>query len=301
MIRAWLLASLLGMTLALQAQTPAPDPDIALKALITDPRLAEISGMAASRQHPGIFWVHNDGDNAAELYAIDARGEHQATLRIAGLRNVDWEDLAAFEWEGKHYLLVADVGDNGGLRRELPLRVIEEPSELADARVPVAWTVRFRWPDGPRDCESVAVDAREGAVYLVSKKRVPPELFRVGLLPTTGRVQIARRVGKLAGIEQPTVDDLRRNPVYGRYRSQITAADISADGSQFAALNYRRVYVWSRDAAGWGQAVTQPPRVLQFPWIPQAEALTFDRDGQSLWISSERLPAPLLRLPVPVE
>lgn len=292
------LAGLLGLTMA--SLSAAQDSAVALKALITDERMSEISGMAASRQHPGIFWVHNDGDNAAELYAIDAQGEHRATLRIADLRNVDWEDLAAFEWNGKHYLLIADVGDNGGLRLKLPLRVIEEPRVLADARVPVAWSVRFRWPDGPRDCESVAVDAREGAVYLVSKKRVPPELFRVALRPPQQRVQTAERVGTLTGIEQPTVDDLRRNPIYGRYRSQITSADISPDGSHFAALNYRRVYVWTRNAAGWGRAVSRSPRVLEFPWIPQAEALTFDRDGQSLWISSERLPAPLLQLPVPI-
>lgn len=299
MNRARPLAGLLGLMMA--SLSAAQDSGVALKALITDERMSEISGIAASHQHPGIFWVHNDGDNAAELYAIDAQGEHRATLRIAGLRNVDWEDLAAFEWKGKHYLLIADIGDNGGLRLELPLRVIEEPPVLADARVPVAWSVRFRWPDGPRDSESVAVDAREGAVYLVSKKRVPPELFRVALIPGERPVQIAERVGLLAGIEQPTDDDLRRNPVYGRYRSQITSADISADGSHFAALNYLRVYVWSRDAAGWGRAVSRSPRVVDFPWIPQAEALTFDRNGQSLWISSERLPAPLLRLPVPAE
>lgn len=293
-----LLACWLGTTVAL-SPVHAQNSGIALEALITDERLAEISGIAASRQHPGIFWLHNDGNNAAELHAIDGGGNHRATLRLAGLRNVDWEDMAAFELRGKHYLLVADVGDNGGLRRELLLRVIEEPGVLEDARVPIAWSLRFRWPDGARDCESVAVDAREGAVYLVSKKRVPPELFRIALQPKSRAVQTAERVGTLAGVEQPTHDDLLRNPVYGRYRSQITSADISPDGSAFAVLNYRRVYVWSRNFAGWGAAVANPPRVADFPWIPQAEALTFDRDGQSLWITSERLPAPLMRLPVP--
>jgi hypothetical protein len=293
-------AALLGWLVALCvpcAARAAADPDIALAALITDEHLGEISGLAASRRHPGIFWVHNDGDNAAELYAIDAQGERRATLRIEGVRNVDWEDIAAFTWEGKHYLLVADIGDNGGLRTQLALRAIQEPDTLADTSTRPAWTQAFRWPDGARDCEAMAVDEREGAVYLVSKKRVPPELFRVPLRPGAG-VQVAQRLGTLGGIEQPTDADLRRNPVYGRYRAQITAADISPDGSRFAVLNYRRVYLWSRSPRGWGDAVSHTARVIEFPWTPQAEALGFDLSGKSLWISSERLPAPLLRLPL---
>ena len=296
MRRAW-LPLLLAMLGAPGAASAVADPDIALAALITDEHLGEISGLAASRRHPGIFWVHNDGDNAAELYAIDAQGERRATLRIEGVRNVDWEDIAAFTWEGRHYLLVADVGDNGGLRTQLSLRAVEEPATLDDSTVKPAWTQTFRWPDGARDCEAMAVDEREGAVYLVSKKRVPPELFRVPLRPGSG-VQVAQRLGTLGGIEQPTGDDLRRNPVYGRYRAQITAADIAPGGTHFAVLNYRRVYLWPRSAAGWPDAVSRPARVIEFPWTPQAEALGFDLSGKSLWISSERLPAPLLHLPL---
>lgn len=277
----------------------AEDPPAAatLQALVTDERLGEISGIAASRRHPGVFWVHNDGDNAPELYAIDREGRLLATLTLP-VRNVDWEDLAAFEEDGKAFLLIADVGDNGGLRRELVLRLIEEPAQLVDARVPVHRSVRFRWPDGPRDCEAVAVDPSEGAAFLVSKKRVPPELFRVALHPGSTRVQTASRIGRLSGIEQPSGHDLERNPVYGRYRSQVTAADISPDGRWLAVLNYRRVHVWPRRGVGWGASVSAPPRVFEFPWIPQAEAVTFDQDGRSLWISSERLPAPLLQIQI---
>ncbi|MCI1710017.1 MAG: hypothetical protein LKM32_14005 [Chiayiivirga sp.] len=291
-----MLASVLA-SIALPVAAQAGDPPSAtLQALLTDEHLGEVSGIVASRRHPGIFWVHNDGDNAAELYAIDAEGQLRATLQVAGVRNVDWEDLAAFESDGKPYLLIADVGDNGGLRRELALRVVEEPAVLADVQAPVAWSVRFRWPDGPRDCESVAVDMNDGAAFLVSKKRVPPELFRVALQPSSNRVQTAKRVGALTGIEQPSADDLTRNPVYGRYRAQITAADISRDGRWLAVLNYRRVYLWPKQGQGWGESVAAAPRVFEFPWIPQAEALAFDLEGRSLWISSERLPAPLMRI-----
>jgi hypothetical protein len=293
----------LAMALVLPPVAAAADPERAvLEALVTDERMNEISGLAASRKHADTFWVHNDGDNPAELYAMDAKGAHRATLRIRGLRNIDWEDIDAFEHEGRSYLLIADVGDNGGMRRELRLIAVEEPDELVDAEREPAWVIRFRWPDGPRDCEAVAIDERTGEVLLISKKRVPPELFRVALRPGDAAIQVAERIGSLAGIEQPTPEDLRRNPVYGRYRSQITAADISPDGRLFAVLNYRTAYLWSREAgASWSESVRRPPRILDFPWIPQAEALGFDRDGLSLWIGSERVPAPLLRLPLKTE
>lgn len=290
-------AGLLLCFLLLPMQSPRADEQaVNLEALVNDEALAEISGLALSPRHPGVIWMHNDGDNASELHAVDAGGARLATLRLDGVRNIDWEDMAAFEWRGRSWLMVADVGDNGGLRRELSLLVVEEPAQLQDATVPIAWTQEFRWPDGARDCEAMAVDATEGWVYLVSKKRVPPELFRLPLGAGDGSVQTAQRLGTLAGIEQPSAADISRNPVYGRYRAQITAADISADGRMFAVLNYRRVYVWTRSGESWIEAVAEPPRVRDFPWIPQAEALGFERDGSALWISSERLPAPLLRV-----
>lgn len=279
-------------------EAPMP-PGIELRALITDTRVDEISGIAASRRHDGIFWVLNDSDRPAEIYALDQSGAVVATVTLADTRNVDWEDISSFEHDGKAWLMIADTGDNGGLRRELSLHFVEEPARLEDATVPVARTTRFRWPDGPRDCEGSAVDVQRGEVYLVSKKRVPPELFRLPLHPADDDAQVAERIGALHGIEQPTRADLERNPVYGRYRSQITGLDISADGRHLAALNYRRVYLWDADPDGWAAAVAAPARTIEFPWIPQAEAIGFDRADDALWISSERLPAPLMRLEFP--
>ncbi|MCB1560432.1 MAG: hypothetical protein KDI75_04990 [Xanthomonadales bacterium] len=267
-----------------------------LVALITDPDLAEISGIAASRRHPGLFWVHNDSGDSARLFAIDRHGKRQASLRLQGVNSRDWEDVAAFRYRGHDYLLVADTGDNGGVRHELSLQVVEEPDALGSTEAPAAWTIRFRWPDGPRDCEAVAVDAVEGYVYLVSKKRIPAELWRVTLAPAD-RVLVAEEVTTLGGIIQPTERDLQLNPVYGRYRSQITGADLSPDRKRLVVLNYRGLYVFERNADGqWPAERVEPVLSLDLPWLPQAEAIAFDPDGKSVWVSSERLPAPLLHI-----
>jgi hypothetical protein len=261
----------------------------------TDPDLAEVSGLAASRTHAGIYWAHNDGNNGARLVAIRADGTRVATMPVAGAENIDWEDIDSFDLDGKHYLMIADTGDNGGLRKTLDLHVIEEPERLRDGEtLRPAWTISFRWPDGARDCEASAVDAANGEVLLISKKRVPPEMFSVPLRPATG-LQTARLVATLPGIAQPREADLRRNPVYGRYRSQVTGADLSPNGRVLAVLNYHSVYLYVRaPGQGWVEALRKPPGQLTFPWLPQAEGIAFSTTGDSLLVGSEQRPAPLL-------
>lgn len=287
------LASVLPATAATPAASGWSGPDIA--ALMTEARLTETSGLAPARQ-PGHWWVLNDSGHPPELHLMDGRGKRVASVLVEGVRNTDWEDLAAFTLDGRRYLLIADTGDNGGIRRTLALHVVAEPETVRDGdRLPVAWTLRFRWPDGARDCEAVAVDAARGEVLLVSKKRVPPELFRLPLRPPGDGLLVAERIGLLAGIAQPTAEDLARNPVYGRFRAQVSAADLSPDGRTLAVLNYRAAYLYTRGADGdWTPALAAPAR-LDFPWMPQAEAIAFGLDGRSLWIAGEQTPSPMIR------
>ena len=278
--------------------SPLPE-GVSLGAVLTDARLDEVSGLAVSRRHPGIVWVHNDSHDANTLHAVDEHGQVRASVDLP-VPNVDWEDIASYEREGRAYLLVADTGDNGGIRKELVLHEVEEPATLIDQALTSVRSIRFRWPDGPRDCEAVAVDATDSSIWLVSKKRVPPELFRLELEAVeSGDVQVAERVGTLAGIVQPSAKERADNPLYGKYRGQITAADISADGQLFAVMNYQHIYLWRRHSEAWAKALSQAPVRLDLPWMAQAEAMGFDSTGLSLWISSEHIPAPLIRYQLP--
>ena len=271
-------------------------PFAQLSGLILDPELDEVSGLAASHVHPDTLWGHNDGGNAPMLYAIGKRGGVLARFRIAGVANTDWEDIDAFDLGGRHYLLIADTGDNGGLRHSAQLHVVEEPATLADATLTPAWSIAFRWAGGPRDCEAVAVDAARGEVLLVSKRRRPPELFVLPLRPTHG-VQVARRVGTLAGIPAPDPVELADNPRAARIRHQVTAADLAPDGRRLAVLTYSELLVYTRRGdATWAEAVAQPPAVHPLPWLPQAEALGWAPGGQALYATGEAMPAPLLYL-----
>ena len=268
----------------------------ALSGVMLDSQLAEISGLAASRRHRDVLWLHDDGGNPARLFAINTNGDRLATLRIEGVTKTDWEDMASFRLDGRNYLLVADTGDNGGLRRTLQLHAVEEPSKLENARVKPAWSIAFRWPDGARDCEAVAIDESNRQILLVSKKRRPPEVFTLPLGPHRG-VLTARRIGRLAGMPEPSAEDLRANGKQARILRQVTAADISPDDRTLAVMTYRDLLLYPRrEGASWAQAIAAKPKIGTLPWLPQAEALGWSADGKVLYVTGEFIPAPLYRV-----
>jgi hypothetical protein len=272
-------------------------PFAQLSGLLLDRHLDEVSGLAASRVHADTLWALNDGGNTPALYAIGKRGGLRARYRVRGVANTDWEDLSAFELEGRHYLLIADTGDNGGLRHTAQLHVVEEPRALADGTLTPAWSITFRWPDGARDCETVAVDAVRGQVLLVSKKRRPPELFVLPLRPARAGLQVARRIGRLAGGPAPDADAARDNPRAERLRHQPTAADLSPDGRTLAVLTYSELLLYRRRGdESWARAVARRPQIHALPWLPQAEALAWTPAGQALYATGESRPAPLFYL-----
>src|SRR6478672_114497 len=277
MLRIAALAASASTMLALALLAGCGDagpPQPRLSGVVLDGKLDEISGIAASGRFTETFWVIQDGGNDALLHAISRRGSRLATVRVAGVHNTDWEDIAAFTWQGKHWLLIPDTGDNGGMRRTLQLHVVPEPDLVDGSQVRPAWSIAFRWPDGPRDCEAVAVDVAAGEVLLISKRRHPPELFVLPLRPGTAALQVARRVGFLACVAQPDAESLRSNPRSARVRYQVTAADISPDDNTLAVLTYSDLLLYRRTRqATWEQAVATPPRVNDVPWLPQAEAL----------------------------
>ena len=275
-----------------------PEPFARLSGLMFDNALGEVSGMAASRRHADVLWVQNDGGNTPVLYAVSPRGALLASDRVEGVATTDWEDLAAFELDGRHYILIADTGDNGGLRRTLQLHVVEEPASLGNTVLRPAWSVSFRWPDGPRDCEAAFVDAAAGKVLLISKKRHPPELFEVPLRPPAGTTLVARRIGTLAGVPQADAQSLRDRPKSARLVGQVTAADLSPDGRTLAVLTYQDVLFYPRQAGqGWAQTVARAPRIEPLPvLLPQAEALAWSAIGSGLYASGEFRPAPIFWL-----
>lgn len=261
---------------------------------IEGPPRRETSGLALSRRTPGVIWTHDDSGGAAQLYADDLKtGKRRGTVRVTGHRNEDWEDLAAFELDGKAWLVIGDVGDNDGRRKVVRLLVLPEPS-TADLQphavfdVKPAYVVPVRFPDGPRDCEGIAVDPVEGAIYLLTKRDKTPRLYRVPLADPGSRVIEAQFVTEVPGISGgPRPDSLIKRLAGARF-SWPTALDFAPDGRAAAVVTYGETLVFARGAGeAWSEVFQRAPDRLGFHGFPQAEAVGFSADGRSIYVASE--------------
>lgn len=263
---------------------------------IDAPALTESSGLARSQREAGLYWSHNDSGGPAAAYAFDESGRLRGSLVLSGAINLDWEDMSSFSEDGAPRLLLADVGDNGAIRPLLTLHVAEEPAlpagATAELRAAALRTILMAYPDGPRDCESVTVDAQEGFIYLLSKRDAVPRLYRVPLQPVLPLV-IAEALGEIAIPRAPAG---AQNPEAINW---VTGMDFDPSGTRLALVTLTRAYVYERRTGqAWAEALQQSPRALDLPDYPQIEAVTWTADGKALLISSEGSPTPAARIPV---
>lgn len=278
----------------------APFDDAVLLGSCTNPRVREASGLASSLLRPDRLWILNDSGNSPDLFAVTTNGADAGTVRIEGPDNEDWEDLASFRLDGAPHLLIADCGDNPGLRGECLLHVVPEPAVPGPAAVRPAWTLRYRYEDGPRDCESVAVDAARARVLLLSKDDRIPVLYELPLRPAgPAAVQTARRIGELRTLPPP-VQGMARG-ILARIGSLTTAMDLAPDGRRLAVLTYEHAYLLECEADGdWASALARPPRRIELPdpldkTLRKREALCWTADGRALLVTGEQVPAPIFR------
>ncbi|MFC5220863.1 WD40 repeat domain-containing protein [Streptomyces coerulescens] len=162
------LAILAGVLLTgaftLPASAAAGDEDFTIK----DPRITESSGLAASRQHPGIYWTHNDQDTGAYLYAVDSStGETVATITMTGVGTP--RDVEAISMGPDNQLYVGDIGDNDGVQWPYVwIYRLPEPKTLKDQTIRATQYV-VKYTDGTRDAESMVVHPKTGRVYIIDK------------------------------------------------------------------------------------------------------------------------------------
>ena len=141
---------------------------------LTNKKINESSGLACSRRRRNVFWTHNDSGDKPRIYAFNNKGKDLGTFDIAGAQAIDWEDMASVRLGKTPYLLLADVGDNNTRRKNCTLYFVKEPDLPAgrkpvQGKVKVARTIRFKYPDGPQNCEAVAIDPTTRTVYIIAK------------------------------------------------------------------------------------------------------------------------------------
>lgn len=275
--------------------------------VVRDARLVEISGLAASTRTAGLWWAHNDSGDGPLLYAFGDGGVLRGVVELTGVVAVDWEDMASFRLDGESWLAIGDVGDNRSWRTDTAIHLVREPAGAGlDAtrtlRVEVAATMPVRFPDGPRDVESLAVDATDRSVWLISKRTTPAMLYRLPLEVERGRATDTPPATLVTPLDLPSPSPLQRltpSPA-GLYGSQPTGLDFAGDGLGAALLTYATVWWYARaPGESWGEALARRPVELGPTNLFQAEAVAVTPDGREVVFTTEGVRPPLRRFVVP--
>jgi hypothetical protein len=252
-------------------------------------RISEASGLAASRQNPGLYWTHNDSGGRARLFAVDKHGNIKKIVRVKGARARDWEDIAAGPGpvNGLSYVYIADIGDNRKRRGRVQIYRVTEPKleESADLKIH-ATSDRFdvRYPDGAHDCEAMFIDqgpaarakGTSGRVYIITKHyNYAGDVYWVDLP--------SKPSGRLTFTKAGTL-----NHGGSGWPAAVTAADMHPEGSLIVVRAYEQLLMFPRQH---GQSVEDALRGNSCPvhrtGEKQGEAVTFGADGSHYMTVSE--------------
>ncbi len=274
---------------AAASSAPAPCPRYAARPERTGrvpTALHELSGFAASRVHRGVFWAHNDSGSAPALYALRADGRITATFALRGARLRDPEDIAVgpcTAGASRSCIYLGDIGDNGGRRRSVQILKVDEPARLIDGPL-VPAILSFRYAGGPSDAEALFVDPGTARVFVITKS-----------LLTLGDVYRVDDLGSRAGGVAVRVRTLRPPR---EFDASTTAAAAHPSGTRLLLRTYTRVWELRSPAArAFEDVLGAEPVAVTDASQPQAEALSYTRDGRGYLLGGEGASSPLYRVP----
>lgn len=259
--------------------------------VVRDPLIQEASGLAVSHNVDNAVWMHNDSGHEPRLFLVSMTGNTLGIANVQGTTAHDWEDLCSFQLDGESWLLVGDIGDNARNRSLTTpgcrLLLLKEPKmnpgvqkkKTQEVSVDVMRTIEFQFPDGPHDCESLAVDTTSRTILLITKTDpLNCAMYSLPLTLTRGR------------------ETLKADYVTAIGATFATAMDVSPDGRQLVVVNMFTGVMVTRDnpkKETWSDAFSKKATVLTLPKRKQGESVCFTADGDSLLLNSEGESQPL--------
>ena len=168
--------------------------------IIYIPLLTEASGIAASRNNPGVLWTENDSGNAAVVYAIDSQGRNLGTYALPA--NTDNEDIGIGPGPVTNvsYLYVTDIGDNHSTNAHIAIYRAPEPAVYFwQTNTPVSSramkgmrTITLTYPDGAHNAEAEFVDPVTGDWFVLTKSNSISRIYTApkALLDTTTNITL---------------------------------------------------------------------------------------------------------------
>lgn len=288
------LLTLLYASFPLVAQA-GDEPAFKVSGTLQNSKIVEASGLVAGED--GVFFVHNDGKR--DVFVIDSTGKDLGAFKLEESKNRDWEDITRVPDGDRRLIVIADVGDNQHKRKDVELYFFEEPSpdDFNSDQVAIH-RLKISYPEGPRDVESVAYDPSSDSILLLSKRDLPPRLYAVPLERALNEKELeAEFLAEVPRFRPPTKQDILAHPKRGLWVSQPTGMDISPDGRLAAVITYRSLYLFQReDGETWAEAFQRQPREFVGPPGTHDEAVAFSPDGKTIYVTTERRPAPIYRL-----
>ena len=247
--------------------------------------LPEDSGMVVGRKHPHIFWSHNDSGNPFELFAQRLDGSIAARYRLTGGENVDIEDIAVGPCREDHAescVYLADIGDNPEERKEVAVYQITEPARLESGTL-VAKKLRFTYPDGAHNAETLLADPHTADLYVVTKDPV-------GL----------GTVYKLEGLSPDKLGyavALLRLPQAGMFSVLTTGGDVHPSGTRVLLRTYTGVFEYrGKPGQTIEKILSETPIIVTTASQRQGEAVTYTADGRGYVLGSEMTGSPIYRV-----
>jgi hypothetical protein len=174
----------------------------------------------------------------------------------------------------RHYLYIADFGDNNARYDVKTVYRVAEPlldrdlAPLESALGEVA-ALRFRYPDGKRDAETLMVDPITRDLFVISKREDRVRAYRFPFPQSTEEVTILEYLGEM--------------PLY-----DVTAGDISPTGREILIKAYNTIKYWQRQEGQsvWEALQTESKR-LPYEIEPQGEAIAWAADESGYFTLSE--------------
>lgn len=250
--------------------------------IVENKLIREASGLAASKQNPGVLWVHNDAGGKARLFAISRTGRHLGIYNINGAKNRDWEDIAIGPGPepGPDYIYIGDIGDNKAKYDSVRVYRIAEPvvhNNQKPVETELAGTAKITliYPDGPRDAETLMVDPVTRDIYIVSKREFNCGLYRAAWPQSVKEPVELKFVGRVG-------------------RAGVVGGDISPAGDMVIIRDYFGARIWVRQGAGeLAKVFGRPGCEAKVMFEPQGEAICFDAQGNGYFTVSEGLNQPV--------
>lgn len=238
--------------------------------------LLEISGVAASRINPGVLYIHNDSNDPNQVYLTDSTGADMGTLNMP-VSNRDWEDIAVGPGPvaGVNYVYLADIGDNDSKYPSVYVYRFPEPN-LAGQPVPYVASIssvdiiELKYPDGPRNAETLMIDPLTKDLYIASKESNLSQIF-------------------VAKYPQSTTSVTVMTPIVQIYFNKATGGDISPDGTEILLRSNELIWYWKLPAGmNISAGLLTAPEVAPYANNePQGEGICFAADDSGYYTDTE--------------